>query len=79
MIAFDDARRLLVSLLYDPAEEIVDLEPIYPKERERLMVTSAAAVIESILCEIAHSADDAKVGLDNLVVDMKNNIDERWR
>jgi len=79
MIPFDEARRWLVALLQDETDdELPNVEPIDPREQRRLLVATAAAIIEACLIEIADNQADAKVGLDRLVVDMKRNIDKRY-
>jgi hypothetical protein len=79
MIPYDDARRLLISLLWNEDDpKLYDLAELDQNERQRLTITAAAAVIEEIICRIAYSPDDAKIGLDRLVLDCRRNIDERF-
>jgi hypothetical protein len=79
MIQFNETRLLLISLLYDEEDEdLVDVDSITPEEQRRLLITTAAALIEIILCEITNSADDAREGLARLMLDMGRNIDERY-
>jgi len=77
-VPYNDVRRLLVGLLAEPDDEpVAGLADVKPAERLFAIATCAARMIEESICaQTNYRRQLAHAGLERLMVDMHEHIDQ---